>query len=99
MPAAEADLWAAKDQGDFAQRVAKLPLKFQPGAHYHYSIAVEPTGLVSNASAAMSFGRYLQDKIFTLGHERYFFCSPKKQTRPLFYPITFLIPARPSRLT
>ncbi|MBL6815406.1 MAG: beta-lactamase family protein, partial [Pseudomonadales bacterium] len=43
---AQADLWAAKDLDEFAQRVAKLPLKFQPGTKYHYSIAVDLTGLV-----------------------------------------------------
>ena len=43
---AKADLWAAKDLDAFAERVAKLPLKFQRGSKYHYSIAVNITGLV-----------------------------------------------------
>ena len=32
---AQSNLWAAKDLDEFAQRVAKLPLKFQPGTKYH----------------------------------------------------------------
>ena len=42
---AQADLWAAKDLDEFAQRVAKLPLKFQPGTKYSYSIAPDLTGV------------------------------------------------------
>ena len=42
----QADLWAAKDLDEFARRVVKLPLKFQPGTKYNYSIAEDLTGLV-----------------------------------------------------
>ena len=42
----QADLWAAKDLDEFARRVVKLPLKFQPGTKYDYSIAEDLTGLV-----------------------------------------------------
>ena len=42
----QADLWAAKDLDEFARSVVKLPLKFQPGTKYNYSIAEDLTGLV-----------------------------------------------------
>ena len=42
----QADLRAAKDLDEFARRVVKLPLKFQPGTKYNYSIAEDLTGLV-----------------------------------------------------
>ena len=42
----QADLWAEKDLDEFARRVVKLPLKFQPGTKYNYSIAEDLTGLV-----------------------------------------------------
>ena len=86
---AESDLWAAKDLDDFAQRVAKLPLKFQPGARYHYSIAVDLTGLVVERISGVSFDRYLQDNIFAPLGMTDTFCSPKKQTRPLFTQLLF----------
>ena len=98
---AEADLWAAKDLDDFAQRVAKLPLKFQPGAHYHYSIAVDLTGLVVERISGVSFDRYLQDKIFTpLGMNDTFFAVPRNK-RDRFLPNYFFDPnaAKPVNVT
>ena len=59
-----ADIWAAKDLDEFAQRVAKLPLKFQPGSRYHYSIAVDITGLVVQRLSGQSFDVYLRENIF-----------------------------------
>ena len=96
---AESDLWAAKDLDDFAQRVAKLPLKFQPGARYHYSIAVDLTGLVVERISGVSFDRYLQDNIFAPLGMTDTFLQSQETNATAFYPITFLIPARPSRLT
>ena len=86
---AESDLWAAKDLDDFAQRVAKLPLKFQPGARYHYSIAVDLTGLVVERISGVSFDRYLQDNIFApLGMTDTFFAVPRNK-RDRFFQLLF----------
>ena len=90
---AESDLWAAKDLDDFAQRVAKLPLKFQPGARYHYSIAVDLTGLVVERISGVSFDRYLQDNIFApLGMTDTFFAVPRNK-RDRFLPNYFFDPS------
>ena len=59
-----AKLWAAKDLDDFAARLAELPLKFQPGAQWHYSIAVDVTGLVVQRLSGQSFDEYLAEHIF-----------------------------------
>ncbi len=73
-----ADIWAAKDLDEFAQRVAKLPLKFQPGREYHYSIAVDITGLVVQRLSGQPFDEYLRDNIFKpLGMHDTFFEVPK----------------------
>ena len=73
-----ADIWAAKDLDEFAQRVAKLPLKFQPGSRYHYSIAVDITGLVVQRLSGQSFDVYLRENIFEpLGMEDTFFEVPE----------------------
>ena len=42
----QADLWAAKDLDEFVSKVGKLPLKYQPGIAWHYSISVDLTGLI-----------------------------------------------------
>jgi CubicO group peptidase (beta-lactamase class C family) len=83
---AAANLWAAEDLDDFAQRVAKLPLRFQPGSSYHYSIAVDLTGLVVQRISGVPFAQYLEDNIFTpLGMTDTFFAVPKAK-RHRFLP-------------
>ena len=59
-----ADIWAAKDLDAFAEKVAQLPLKFQPGSRWHYSIAVDITGLVIQRLSGMPFNEYLAKHIF-----------------------------------
>ena len=60
----EADLWSAKDLDDFAARVGKLPLAFQPGGRWHYSIAVDITGVVVERLSGQPFDEYLKEHIF-----------------------------------
>lgn len=42
----KADLWASADFVECIARVAKRPRKHEPGEQWHYSIAVDVTGLV-----------------------------------------------------
>lgn len=60
-----ATLWASKDLDDFAARLAELPLKFHPGDKWHYSVAVDVTGLVVQRISGQSFDEYLAEHIFT----------------------------------
>ena len=60
----EADLWAAKDLDEFVNRVATLPLKFQPGTNWHYSIAVDLTGLIVQRISGQRFDEYLAEHLF-----------------------------------
>ena len=60
----EAQLWRSKDLDEFAENLAKLPLKFQPGAQWHYSVAVDVTGLVVQRISGQPFDEYLQEHIF-----------------------------------
>lgn len=74
----EAKLWAAKDLDDFAVKLAKLPLKFQPGAQWHYSVAVDVTGLVVQRLSGQRFDEYLAEHIFApLGMKDTFFAVPE----------------------
>ncbi|NCF45326.1 MAG: serine hydrolase [Proteobacteria bacterium] len=83
---AAANLWAAEDLDEFAQRVAKLPLRFQPGSRYHYSIAVDLTGLVVQRISGVPFAQYLEENIFApLGMADTFFAVPKAK-RHRFLP-------------
>ena len=81
---AKADIWQAKDLDEFAQKVAQLPLKFQPGDQWHYSIAVDITGLIVQRISGMSFDEYLQKNIFDpLGMTDTFFAVPKDKMERL----------------
>lgn len=60
----EAELWKAADLDDFAAQLGKLPLKFHPGEQWHYSVAVDVTGLVVQRLSGQSFDQYLKEHIF-----------------------------------
>ncbi|NKB99076.1 MAG: serine hydrolase [Pseudomonadales bacterium] len=88
----KADIWGAKDLDDFITKVAALPLKFEPGEQWHYSIAVDVTGLVVQRLSGQSFDEYLQEHIFDpLDMKDTFFEVPENKT-DRFLPNHFLNP-------
>ncbi|NKB98299.1 MAG: serine hydrolase [Pseudomonadales bacterium] len=60
----EANLWDHEDLDSFIKTVSKLPLKFEPGNAWNYSIAVDVTGAVVERISGQSFDEYLQEHIF-----------------------------------
>ena len=89
---AEAELWKSKDLDDFAVKLAKLPLKFQPGGQWHYSVAVDVTGLVVQRISGQPFDVYLEENIFApLGMVDTFFAVPKDKA-DRFLPNHYLDP-------
>ena len=60
----EAGLWGAKDLDEFVIRLAKLPLMFEPGESWQYSVAVDVTGLVVQRLSGQPFDEYLREHIF-----------------------------------
>jgi CubicO group peptidase (beta-lactamase class C family) len=42
----DAELFAGADLDDFVSRLAKLPLSFEPGTRYHYSVAFDILGAI-----------------------------------------------------
>ncbi|MFT7653325.1 MAG: CubicO group peptidase (beta-lactamase class C family) [Limisphaerales bacterium] len=88
----KADLWGAKDLDEFITKVAELPLKFEPGEQWHYSIAVDVTGLVVERLSGQSFDAYLKEHIFDpLDMTDTFFEVPEGKT-DRFLPNHFLDP-------
>jgi CubicO group peptidase (beta-lactamase class C family) len=82
----EADLWALENLDAFAEAIAKIPLKFHPGERWHYSVAVDVTGLVVQRISGKSFDQYMHDHIFEpLGMEDTFFAVPREK-RSRFLP-------------
>ncbi len=60
----DAELWAAEDLDDFVKRLAPLPLKFDPGESWEYSLAVDVTGLIVERLSGQKFDEYLEEHIF-----------------------------------
>ena len=82
----EAQLFAAEDLDGFAERLGALPLAFEPGERWHYSVAVDVTGLVVQRLSGMSFDVFLKERIFDpLGMEDTFFNVPEEK-RDRFLP-------------
>ena len=100
------DLFLSENLDDFVNRVAKLPLKFQPGTRYNYSIAVDLTGLIIERLSGQSLDKYFSENIFKpLGMKDTFFQVPEDKidrflTRYRYdqksnYPVEF--PATPNQ--
>ena len=74
---AEAEIWASQDLDDFAQRIGALPLAFEPGERWHYSVAVDITGLVVQRLSGQPFDVFLKERMFDpLGMTDTFFNVP-----------------------
>ena len=80
---AEAKLWEQENLDALMKTLAKLPLKFEPGSAWHYSVAVDVTGAVVERISGQSFDEYLEEHLFEpLGMDDTFFeLPPEKQER------------------
>ncbi len=66
-----------QDLDEFAERLGTLPLAFEPGERWHYSVAVDVTGLVVQRLSGLSFDVFLKERLFgPLGMEDTFFNVP-----------------------
>jgi CubicO group peptidase (beta-lactamase class C family) len=63
-------VWKALDASpnpnlkEFVGAAASLPLKFQPGSAFNYSIAIDVLGYLVEVISGMSFDRFLHERIF-----------------------------------
>jgi CubicO group peptidase (beta-lactamase class C family) len=77
---ADANLWGQKDLDGLMATLGKLPLKFDPGAQWHYSVAVDVTGAVIERISGQHFDEYLAENIFApLGMNDTFFEVPESK--------------------
>ena len=88
----KAELWSADDLDDFVTRLGKLPLRYEPGQRWHYSVAVDVTGLVVQRLSGQPFDEYLEEHVFQpLNMDDTFFSVPADK-RERFLPNHFLDP-------
>jgi CubicO group peptidase (beta-lactamase class C family) len=55
---------AHHDTSAWLSRIAQLPLMFQPGLHWHYSIATDVLGVLIERVSGMSLGDFFRTRIF-----------------------------------
>lgn len=83
---AEAELWNSKDLDDFVQKISELPLKYEPGTKWHYSIAVDLQGVIVERLSGQTLNDYFTEHIFRpLGMKDTYFEVPREKG-PRFLP-------------
>jgi len=50
---------------DFVTDLAKIPLQYEPGTRWHYSVSVDVLGRLVEVLSGKSFEQFLQERIFT----------------------------------
>ena len=50
---------------DFATNLAKMPLQYEPGTRWHYSVSVDLQGRLVEVLSGKPFDQFLQERIFT----------------------------------
>lgn len=68
---------------DICDRLASLPLLFQPGSEWNYSMSIDVLGRVVEVLSGMSLGEFMRTRIFEpLGmHDTAFWCPADKSDR------------------
>jgi CubicO group peptidase (beta-lactamase class C family) len=74
----EAELLNSTDLDDFNDRLSKLPLAFEPGIRYHYSVSYDVLGAIIEKISGQSLDVFFRDRIFKpLDMNDTFFSVPK----------------------
>ena len=76
----EAKLAESEDTDDFIYRLARLPLRFEPGTRYHYSVATDVIGALVERLSGMTLEKFFSERIFEpLGMGDTFFNVPEEK--------------------
>jgi CubicO group peptidase (beta-lactamase class C family) len=57
-------LLSSKDLDEFIKKLARIPLRYEPGSRWHYSVAVDVTGAVIERISGQRFDRFLKERVF-----------------------------------
>jgi CubicO group peptidase (beta-lactamase class C family) len=76
----EAKLLESDNLDQFSKKLAGLPLRFQPGTRYHYSVSLDLLGAVIEKLSGEPLDRFFHSRIFEpLGMEDTFFQVPSEK--------------------
>lgn len=74
----EAELFESGNLNEFTDRLARLPLRFEPGRRYHYSVATDVLGALIERISGISLEAFFRQRIFEpLGMHDTFFNVPE----------------------
>jgi CubicO group peptidase (beta-lactamase class C family) len=62
--AQELDGWAKHDNDEFVAKLAKIPLEFDPGTCWNYSVSTDLVGIIVSRVSGLSLDEYFQRNIF-----------------------------------
>ncbi|MEX0988634.1 MAG: serine hydrolase domain-containing protein, partial [Bacteroidales bacterium] len=62
--AMEPNLWELNSLEEFSKRMTGLPLKYQPGSRWEYSISIDVAGYLVEILSGLPFDEFLKTKIF-----------------------------------
>lgn len=60
----EADLWTVSNLQEFIEKLTRLPLLYQPGTRWHYSVSMDVLGRLVEVVSGQSYDRFLAERIF-----------------------------------
>jgi CubicO group peptidase (beta-lactamase class C family) len=60
-----ANLWTSQSTDEFAAKIGKLPLAYQPGTQWRYSISMDLEGVLIERLSGMSLPDFMRTKIFS----------------------------------
>ncbi len=60
----EAGMFRQPTIEDFVKDLGKMPLQYEPGTRWHYSVSVDVQGRLVEVLSGMSFGEFLQKRLF-----------------------------------
>ena len=73
----EQNILNTKDSNEFLEKVSALPLRFQPGTRYHYSVSVDVLGAAIERISGVSLEEFFRVRLFEpLGMKDTFFNVP-----------------------
>tara|TARA_B100000575_G_scaffold258978_1_gene230921 strand:+ start:2359 stop:3612 length:1254 start_codon:yes stop_codon:yes gene_type:complete len=73
----KADIWMSKSLDEFTKKIASLPLRFEPGTKYNYSVSTDILGALVEKISGLKLSEYLSKNIFKpLGMDDTFFEVP-----------------------
>ena len=83
-----ANLYSIRSNVKYAQKVAQLPLRFQPGTRWLYSVATDILGRVVEVASDLSLGAFFSAAHFcAFGDGRYGFLRARGEARSHGYAI------------